>query len=320
LSLFGEATCEMRGCTRRAYYRETGGVGVLTNKNPRVLCGTHSRKRPRKKLTRNPNAKRIRKAELDAHKAQVARAAAERGGPGMVTCFKLRMMRVPPLTPGVMNVFPNNRHQARADGFGCAALSPMRLGPVRHGQFGLGDALNIENYHQFNKCFPFEQEDGTTLPIFYQKRDAAYADPVAHRHKYDPKQIRKMSEGYVTGGRVEATNAPMFSVHLDATGKERHYSYVQSRFFYCAWHERLAKKEPYFAKLLHDLERGTNLCLVGYDAYQPTGDLYEHYCDPGRPFGHELVLYTLLVVKDPNAYPWRRYYAEHCEIYDPLPF
>ena len=63
------------------------------------------------------------------------------------------------------------------------------------------------------------------------------------------------------------------------------------------------------------------MCICGYDAYQPDpAKLYEHYCDPSRPFGHELVLYTLLSVKDREDYPWRRYYREHSELYDPLSF
>ena len=48
----------------------------------------------------------------------------------------------------------------------------------------------------------------------------------------------------------------MFSVHLDATGKERHYTYVQSRLFYCAWYEKLAPQQQAFAKLKADLAAG----------------------------------------------------------------
>jgi hypothetical protein len=32
-----------------------------------------------------------------------------------------------------------------------SALSPMKLGPVMHGQKDVPPATSIENYHQFNK-------------------------------------------------------------------------------------------------------------------------------------------------------------------------
>lgn len=315
---FGESTCEgqnKRGtkCAKHAYYREA--KSIFTSKQ-RVLCGIHSNKQSRTTLQKNPKAAQIRKNKLKEHNLAVLSEAAERGSPGTVTCVKLRMLQLPLLQPGVQNVFPNNKHANRTDGFGCPSLSPMRLGPVAHGQSGLPDALNIENYHQFNKCFQFELEENVAekpKPIFYAKRLIAYTDPVPHRHKYDSKHIRKLNGG-------NGVNAPAFSIHKDRTGTERHYSYVQSRLFYSLWYERLAKQKPAFHKLAKDLASGINLCICGYDGYQPTEDLYVHYCDGTRPFGHELVLYALLVIEDPAQYPWRRYYREHSELYDPLSF
>lgn len=52
------------------------------------------------------------------------------------------------------------------------------------------------------------------------------------------------------------------------------------------------------------LNEGFNLNIVGYDAYQPTKTLEEHYLDDSKPFGHELVLYTLLSTTE---YPWVKY-------------
>jgi len=255
--------------------------------------------------------------QLEAHAQTVALDLAENqkaSRPGQLRCQKLRMMREPELVAGFHLVFPNNKHQERRDGFGCASLSPMRLGPVLHGQPGLPPAQNIENYHQFNKCFVFEHTDNKPLPPFYEKRNEAYLDPVPHRHKYEAVEITRQNAGQL--------HAPSFSVHLDATGAERHYQYVESRFFYCVWYEKLATQQEDFQTLCDMLDRGWNLCICGYDAYDPTLDLYAHYCDGNRPFGHELVLYTLLSMRraDRSQYPWRRYYAEHKELYDPLPF
>jgi hypothetical protein len=43
--------------------------------------------------------------------------------------------------------------------------------------------------------------------------------------------------------------------------------------------------------------------IVGYDAFEPTSPLETHYKDQTRPFGHELVLYSLL--KDER--PWQAF-------------
>ena len=41
----------------------------------------------------------------------------------------------------------------------------------------------------------------------------------------------------------------------------------------------------------------------------------EHYTSTDRPFGHEMVLYSMLTVEDPKEYPWNQYYLKHKELY-----
>lgn len=311
----GEETCSQKDCTLAAYYRPKS---LLKNSLVPVFCGRHSDKKNRVALKKNPNAAKIQAEKLQAHAQSIVDVGNQNKKQdirGTVSCHKMQMMKPVPLENGVLLVFPNNRHQDRSDGFGCCSLSPMRLGPVIHGQPGLPDAMSIENYHQFNKCFSFEQSEGQPLEIFYEKRNEAYLDAVPHRHKYDATKIKKMNKDYVNG-----VNVPMYSVHMDRDGKERHYSYLESRFFYCFWYERLAKQTQDFAILKQKLQDGVNLCICGYDAFQPTSDLYTHYCDASRPFGHELVLYSLLTIEDEAEYPWTKFYREHCDLYDPLSF
>lgn len=291
VAYFGEQPCsgvtkDGSKCVNKAYYKTK--VGALR-------CGVHSKQNHRTKLKKNPNAKKIRERELELHaeSVQKRRKPNERGD---ITCYKMRMMKAVPLVDGFLLIFPNRKHENRTDGYGCSSLSPMTLGPVKHGQPGLPDSISIENYHQFNKCFSFEEKDGKILPVFYEKRKQAYLDPIPHRHKYK--------------------GVPLFSVHIDANGKERRYTYIESRFFYCIWYEKLAQQTSAFKKLKEQLTNGYNLCICGYDAYAPTKDLYSHYCDPSRPFGHELVLYSLLI----GEAPWRRYYQEHKDKYEPLSF
>lgn len=307
-------------CTNLAYYRIKGAA---SDRKVNVFCGVHCRPKERLKLPKNPNAEKNREQTLALHRASIEWTASQNKSKeerGEITCHKMRMMKPVPLTNGILNVFPNNKHQNRNDGFGCASLSPMRLGPVEHGQPNLPRAETIENYHQFNKCFPVEMDDdGNPLPEFYTRRAAAYADPVPHRHKFDSAVIKKMNKDFVTAGE-SLVNKPMFSVHLDRNGAERRYTYVQSRYFYCKWYEKLATRTEDFAKLKQMLLDGYNLCICGYDAYAPNKDLYDHYMDSSRPFGHELVLYTLLVINNPNHFPWNRFYEANRKLYDPLSF
>lgn len=294
---WGEEKCER--CTNKAYYKASGGA---------LLCGTHSRNAKRSELPKNPNAAAVRAQRL-ADRAAAVEATAHwnrtTGKKGTVICSKLRMMREPDYVEGFLNVFPNNRHQDRADGFGCASLSPMRLGPVRHSQPGLPDALNIENYHQFNKAFKRDvlaPENVQLKPEFFTMRDAAYRDPVPHRHKYPDD--------------AGASRKPLFSVHLTPAGMLRMYTYQQSRYFYCHQYELLAKQQPDFVELRRKIDDGTNLQIVGYDGYAVTKTLWEHYIDPERPFGHELVLYSLLTIENPEDYPWNRFYRENRALYE----
>ena len=70
-----------------------------------------------------------------------------------------------------------------------------------------------------------------------------------------------------------------------------------------------------FKKLKKALRNGFNLNIVGYDGYHVDKSLWECYNDVSRPFGHELVLYTLLTIENPEDYPWNRFYRENEEIY-----
>jgi hypothetical protein len=302
---YGEEQCAAKaGCRNKAYFRLTGGV---------LSCGVHSRNKPRRELSVNPNAAQREADMYRAWEELVERAASENRSAsrrGTLTVGKLMMMKAAPHIDGVRNVFPNNKHQNRRDGFGCASLSPMRLGPTQHWQPDLPQALSIENYHQFNKVFGRDvvrspRGEITIKASFYEMRDAAYRDPVPHRRKYE-------DEKGTNGNR----NVPLVCVHLTRNGVERWYTYIESRYFYCREYERLAKETADFEILRRMLERGYNLQIVGYDGHAVDKPLYELYTTEWPPFGHELVLYTLLSVDNPDEYPWNVYYNKHRNRYE----
>ncbi len=269
----------------------------------RVLCGMHSRKIDKYKLEKNPNQEQDKKDELKRYFNIVDEYTKENkkeNKKGKVILNKMKMMRKIPIKEGYLNIFPNFRHQNRKDGFGCSSLSPMSLGPVTHNQPGLPSSKNIENYHQANKVFEEEVDiDGVINKNWYKTRLEFYNDIKPHRHKTTSKK----------------KNRPLYSIHLDEDGNEKKYTYLQSRYFYCKQYEKLAKETNDFKNLQEKILNGTNLQILGYDAYPVTQELYKHYIDISKPFGHELVLYTLLTVEDINKYPWNQYYEANKPLY-----
>lgn len=289
-TFYGETICSAtlksgEPCKNKAYFLSNG----------KFLCGMHSKKdSERKELPKDPNKGEKKEQIFKEMMERCKKIAAEnkkKGKKGIVICSKLRMMKEPEYKEGFLCVFPNYKHQNRKDGFGCKSLSPKDMGPVKHGQPGLPIALTIENFHQGNKVFECEiDKNRKPLKRFYETREKMYQDPVPHRHKEEAK----------------GKNIPVFSVWVDKQGNEHHLSYFESRQFYCTFYERMAKKLPDFKRLRKMIDDGFNLQIVGYDAYPVTKTVEEHYKDISRPFGHELVLYTLLTEKEEN-YPWRKF-------------
>ncbi len=323
---FGERPCARKGCRNRAYYRVGENVDAF-------WCGVHSKRdaQLRRELPKDPDAKRKRIDTLRVHEERIFEAK-RAGVSGLICCHRLLMMRQVPLTDGFLNIFPNNRHAQRTDGRGMPALSPMRLGPVVHRQPGVPDALNIENYHQFSKVWPSELDGTPTgadpgkLPppkaSFYEARDRGYRDAEPHRHKFDPKKMEAERKNASSLAHVENRNAPAYALHATLDGQERRFTYVQSRYFYCVAYEQLAMQTPEFRQLRTWLNEGVSLQLCGYDAHDmgidaSPDDLYRHYCDATKPFGHERVLYALLALRNrwSEAYPWHRYRREHPRVY-----
>ncbi len=302
--------CDGKACTNMAYYKE----GSL------YLCGVHSDTKKRTQLPKDKDEKRRKLTLISEHQTRVEEKAknnVENGLQGFIQCQKMKMMKEVPLVEDFTNVFPNNKHENRIDGIGCASLSPMRLGPVVHRQRGLKNALNIENYHQFNKVWPSEvDKDGDPSKEWQKRQKEGYADPEPHRHKFSAKEMS--NERKAVNGKNR--NQPLYSVHRTIDGKERRFSYVESRYFYCKAYEALAPKSPQFETLLALKEKGTNLMICGYDACPITRPIYDHYCDATHPFGHELVLYCLLTIGDENDYPWNRYEREHLDLYKDIAY
>lgn len=304
---WGENKCMHEQCKNKAYY--SLGVGVFGN--VRYMCGVHTRrfKKRRKQLPKCPNAAQKRAKKLKQRELLVntyARRKREKGEEGDLICTKMRMMRAVDHHDGFLKVFPNRRHGSRKDGMGAPELSPMCLGPVRHSQPSVPESVSIENYHQFNKVFSQEVDDnGDPLPGFFERQHKGYLDRVPHRHKFSKAEMKHLKN----------RNIPLYSMYQADDGEWRRFTYVQSRLFYCKMYEKLAKRTERFKKLHNLLKEGVSLQIVGYDGYEVTKTLFQHYEDASRPFGHEMVLYSLLKCDDPSKYPWNMYLEKHPDLY-----
>jgi hypothetical protein len=279
-------------CLNKAYYKQ----------DDYYLCGVHSDKNKRQELPIDPDQKEKKDQLYKNHLKTLISQPSQ----GHVICTKMFMMKEVALIPSYLNVFPNNKHQNRKDGFGCSSLSPMRLGPVEHRQPGLPVCYNIENYHQYNKVYPNEIDD------FKQIQLKGYLDKTPHRHKYDAKTMKDLRKQINNVNK----NAPLYSIHQTLDGQDQKFTYVESRYFYCCAYEKLAKETEDYKKLKQYIDNGINLNICGYDAYPITKDLLEHYEDPVKAFGHELVLYCLLTIHHSSDYPWHLYRLKYPEIYN----
>jgi hypothetical protein len=254
------------------------------------VCGVCSRSDKERTQLRKDKAKKdeLRNLIIEQHNLTVE---AEKGD-GKLICSKMYMMKTPTLIDGFINVYPNYKDGSRKDGLGMPSLSPKSIGPIDHKQPDLPVCLNLENFHQGNKVFPEEIEGKDITHKFFKTQKEMYNDPVPHRHK--------------TKGKG---NVPVFSVWIDKNKKLHKLTYIESRQLYCGYYERAVKNDANYLKLLDLLKNGYNLNIVGYDGYPVTDDIEFYYLDSSRPFGHELVLYTLLKYSLENRedYPWVKY-------------
>ncbi len=290
LPFHGEGTCAK--CERKAYFSVGGGRG---GGNEEALCGRHAPQPLRRPLPKNPDRDRIRAEAWREHDARLewVRLSNEREGRrGAVACCGMTMFQgqQPVFVPGFLNVFPNFRHGGRYGGLGLPALSPKAMGPVEHGQPGLPPARNLENFHQFSKRFRGETEEE-----FRRAQAAGFGDPEPHRHKPASKG-KNACEAWVWVRPSDGSTVEL--------------SYVECRQFYCNLYERFALASPDYRRLCELRDRGTNLRVCGFDGYAPDRPLEEHYLDPSRPFGHELVLFTMLSCPHESSWPWRKHKTE----------
>lgn len=317
---YGEIKCEQvyasgkhkgEQCKNGAYFRvrvdsadNVDSVGAY-----QYLCGMHSRSfKNRKELVKmTASEKKEKKDDIYNRMKLEARAVAKINvlnlKPGEIILVRMsgRFPHVPPRC-GWWNVYPNFKSAWQGIGLVFPSLSPMSLGPVKHGQPGLPDALNIENFHQQSKCYlQFESHEE-----FKKNQIAGFLSDKPQRHKFK----FNVTEG--KNNQYKNKNIPDYFVWIDKDGKEHRLSgkkgYIQSRQFYCNFYDRLVENHEDFIKLKKLLMQSYNLQICGPDAYpiSTISTIEEAYLSAKVPFGHERVLYTMLTQQS-ALWPWRKY-------------
>lgn len=240
-----------------------------------------------------------RKVDLKAHKEtikQARQANKDAGLRGKVRCGKL-VHRFDtsgadknwPTVDGYMNI----NVCSNAPGI-YKNLSPMILGPIYYNTADEGDqtpvvlkAKKLENLWQFAKVWNGERNEISKKPI------KAYFD----RRKEGWEQEK--------GQRRVMRGKPLYSYW-----KGMDLSYSDSRDqIYCPLYEALARKTDAYKQIENLLNDGYNINIIGYDGYdyeRETMSLTECFADLSRPFGHELVLCSMLS----GEIPWRTRFSE----------
>ncbi len=287
---YGEGPC---GATYQSGAAcRNGGYYVQPTDRTRPLCGVHSVKETREKLGKNPNARAIA-IERESQRRQAADAARNencannRGG--QVVMQKMQMRAETPHVDGYLMIKPNKN-----DGE-YSALSPFKLGPVDHNYEDVPAAKTLEGFHQGNKMFDQDVDaDGNPTASGLEARNRfLVAEPRRHKYKRGMK--------------------PLYSLH---GSDDRRLNYLETRVIYCVWYVRLAEATPEWATLRALHRSGYNLAICGYDSFPVIRDIYDHFLDLTKPFGHEATLYAMLTVKGEK--PWERYLRENPEVYEGL--
>ena len=261
------------------------------------------RKRDESSLSDKEREREAKKRKIElavrskSHKESIKRATkANRKSKsrGSVRCNKLpfRFSKGPKTWPnvdGFMNVnVCSGSNQIYKE------LSPMKLGPIEvnvvnsRNKIKIRTAKNLENLWQASKVWEDDVYMDTGMPKkeWFKRRSRYFKDKKAHRH------IKKSKTN-------KNKNVSLYSLWVDQKTLEvKKLSYLEARKeVYCPIYKQLASQTKAYKKIDKLLANGTNIQILGYDGYDYETEgktLEECYNDGSRPFGHELVLVSML--------------------------
>lgn len=292
---------------------------VYTNNNLRktkYMCGRHARlyDPASSPLPINPMKKIIEQQVTRMHMRLCEQAAEERkrdGKMGSVFLGKLAAGKRRKPISGVMDVFPNNTSTYREDGWAFPELCAQKIGPIYHEDPKTYPAKKLGNFKSGCDVYAFENDEETQLPkaIWWQRREALFDDYTPRKSKFRNEELALIS--------MTNIGAPLYSYHWnmfepdESKRKFEKFSIVESRQFFCHFYEKIVQFYSSFIYLKNQMFNGYDICICGMGAYPTSATveaIHAAYRNPCKEFGHEMTLFTMLVLWDrPFLYPWRVY-------------
>lgn len=282
---WGEESCQgitIRSntpCLNKAYY---------TYKN-KIYCGVHCQHKNRVELPKSPTKpdKTLERRNHQQVCEELALANKNQHLLGEVICYKMRMMKLVPLTEGYVNIFPNVKHGHRTDGIGLPSLSPKMIENIQHDQPFLSPCPTLEIYHKAN---------------------LVYADDLTETHELSDSFYEKQSQCYHTATTsVRKDDTPVYFVWFDSSHELHLLTPLQGRHLFCMYYEKAVRHHPDFLHLHRMVSNGFNLQICGYSNFNSEEkSIEECYADEQFPFSHELILYTMLTIPE-EEWMWKQF-------------
>ena len=267
-----------------------GNLSSVIDDKGNYLCRVHSKKISTSDIPKQELTMMRRNYQNMRYQKYKSTLIFDENESGKVKVNKLRMRKWVSYQNGYLMIFPNYRHGNRKDGIGMPELSPMNLGPIKHNFSDINNGIcqNLENLWQGLKVYKQEMinDKEINFTAFNDNLRMMFRSNKGFRHKYTRK------------------DKPLFMYWKNTKGKVFHLGYVESRQIYCRYYHDLAIKTKEYQKLVKMLSIGINITITGYDASnEESPSVNTAYLDSSRPFGHEMMLYTMLTTSK-KKYPW----------------
>jgi hypothetical protein len=168
------------------------------------------------------------------------------------------------------------------------SLSPENLGPILLPN--RETCINLENLWEFSKVaksLVTKEEENTIKKEYYDLRKIGFEDG---NYQY-----------YLEDDRNELA----FFLFKDKYGKERRFTPLGAKFFFCHYYEMLVKNKPDFIRLKTFKEEKFNIQIAGNLFINERKTPIEYYIQDRENFDEAMVLYCMLTIENENNYPWR---------------
>ena len=207
---------------------------------------------------------------------------------GKIIMENLNFGTVPVYMDGCYMIFANKAPRHKGYGIHMPDLSPMIMGPIIHNK---AVSRILENWWKSCKVYDFEidHDSDSVKKTFYetQKKWMNLDKVNLKKSKFYPKEPKKS---------FDKVNMKFVLFPND----DKRYTYIDSRSVYVKLYKQYATKTVSYRKLVKLLNDGYDICLCSYNSIDTNNelslsDIKKRMNDPDKSFGHEFVLYSMLM-------------------------